>query len=144
MNRVKTNYKQCTIATLSLWTIYLLVIVIGMSISEYIEAQDYHRAVDLIHMNWISNLVSLSIPLIPPLMVLFVLIRQRFLQKIIVLATSIVFIFTYNIQHYIWRIEDPIPNGNIIVMMTILSMVLFLLISLYSWIALKIIKYQSN
>lgn len=144
MNKVKTNYKQCTIATLSLWAIYLLVIAIGMSISEYIEAQDYHRAVDLIHMNWISNLASLSIPLIPPLIVFFVLIRQRFLQKIIVLATSIVFILTYNIQHYIWRIEDPIPNDNIIVMMTILSMVLFLLISLYSWIALKIIKYKSK
>lgn len=144
MNKIKTNYKQCTVATLSLWAIYLLVIVIGMSISEYIEAQDYHRAVDLIHMNWISNLASLSIPLVPSLIVFFIMVYYSFSKRTLVFTTAGVFIVAYNITLNIWLKQDGIQNDQSFVGMIIVSVIVFLLISLYSWIALKIIKYQSK
>lgn len=144
MNKIKTNYKQCTIATLSLWAIYLLVIVIGVSISEYIEAQDYHRAVDLIHMNWISNLASLSIPFIPSLIIFFILVHYSFSKKTLIFTTAGVFIVAYNITLKIWLKQDGMQDDQSFVGMMIVSVIVFSLVSSYSWIALKIIKYQSK
>mgnify|MGYP001295983386 CR=1 FL=1 len=144
MNKVKTNYKQCAIATLSLWAIYLLVIVIGMSIYIYVEMQTSSKVSGNVNMLWLENLFYLSLPLIPSLLVFFVLIRKSFSRKNIFVSTSSVFVIVYNIAMQIWMRQDGMQNEQSFVGGIIISTILFLLISLYSWIALKIIKYKSK
>lgn len=144
MNKVKTNYKQCTIATLSLWAIYLLVIVIGMSIYIYVEMQTSSKVSGNVNMLWLENLFYLSLPLIPSLLVFFVLIRKSFSRKNIFVSTSGLFVIVYAIAVQIWMNKVGAKDEFDFVGIVVGSMMLFLLISLYSWIALKIIKYQSK
>ncbi|MGL4674903.1 MAG: hypothetical protein ACRCXK_08590 [Wohlfahrtiimonas sp.] len=143
MNKVKTNYKQCAIATLSLWAVYLLVVVIGTSISLYIRITNYEISSET-NIFWLEAIFYSGLLLIPSLLVFFVLVRNSASRKNIFVSTSGLFVIVYAIAVQIWMNKIGAKDEFDFVGIVVGSMMLFLLISLYSWIALKIIKYQSK
>lgn len=143
MNKIKTNYKQCAIATLSLWAVYLLVVVIGMSISLYIRITNYEISSET-NIFWLEAIFYSGLLLIPSLLVFFVLVRNSASRKNIFVSTSGLFVIVYAIAVQIWMKKVGAKDEFDFVGVVVGSIMLFLLISLCSWIALKIIKYQSK